>query len=364
MGAGLTGATIARILRDSGKSVLVIDRRAHTGGNVHDYVHESGTRVHTYGPHYFRTNSERIWQFVNRFDTFDRYEAVVKSLVDGRYHGWPLTEGQIVAIAGPEWKPAFNGQPANFEEMCLSKMPSSVYETFIKEYTEKQWGVEAKSLSAELAARIPVREDNDPRFNTSTHQGIPSHGYAHFTSKILDGIATRLNFDYLRHKGTVSAAQTVVFTGPIDEYFGFDLGRLKYRGQQREHTYLGDTQFKLPCGQVNNPRTDGGQHIRTLEWKHMLPSRFKDALSGTVLTTETPFTPTDPEQYEYPFPDEANAALYVRYKARAEQMPGLVICGRLGEYRYYDMDQCIAKAFIIAERLLAGSRQSSKHCCL
>jgi UDP-galactopyranose mutase len=231
-------------------------------------------------------------------------------------------------------------------------MPAAVYEKFVKGYTEKQWGVPATQLSAGLARRFDVREDDEPRLFRHKYQGLPVEGYAALTRNMLDGIPVVLNCDYLRRRREVRARKVLVFTGPIDELFDFDLGRLQYRGQRRQHSYLAHVPYVLPCGQVNNPDPAGGAHIRTLEWKHMMQPEYRDHIRGTVLTTETPFTPTDPNQYEYPFPDEANARLYERYRARAAATPGLLVCGRLGEYRYFDMDQAIARAMHLAEGLL------------
>ncbi|HEX8618737.1 MAG TPA: UDP-galactopyranose mutase [Thermoanaerobaculia bacterium] len=352
VGSGLTGAVIARILRDAGQDVLVVDRRSHVGGNVHDHTHPSGIRIHTYGPHYFRTTSEEIWAFVNRFATFDPYEAALKSLVDGREENWPIAGSYIRRAVGENWQPEFHGTPENFEEASLSLMPRVIYEKFVKGYSEKQWGVEARTLSAGLAKRFDVREDDEPRLMRHKYQGIPSEGYAAFTRNLLAGIPVVLNFDYLHNRNVFEARKRLIFTGPVDEFFEFRLGRLKYRGQQRESTYLPDVDYAQGAGQINNPDPGTGAHIRTLEWKQMMPKPFADRIRGTVLTQETPFTPTDPELYEYPFPDDENATLYKRYRELADATAGLLVCGRLGEYRYYDMDQAIGRAMLLGRRLL------------
>jgi UDP-galactopyranose mutase len=351
VGSGLTGAVIARTLTDAGKRVEVLDRRNHVGGNVHDHRHSSGVRIHTYGPHYFRTNSPELWAFVNRFAPFYRYEAVLKSLVDGRLENWPIAASYIRAAVGA-WTPAFVGTPANFEEAALSMMPRLVYERFVKGYTEKQWGVPASALSAQLAGRFDVRQDDEPRLMRHTYQGIPEGGYASFMTRMLEGIPVRLGCDYLKERGAFGKPRLLVFTGPIDEWFGFDLGKLAYRGQQRHHTYLPDVDLAQPCGQVNNPSPGAGPHIRTLEWKHMMSSGEASSLTGTVLTTETPYSPIDPSAYEYPFPDDANGKLYREYRERASGIPDLLICGRLGEFKYYDMDQAIARAQMLARKIL------------
>jgi UDP-galactopyranose mutase len=352
-GSGLTGAVMARVLVDAGRSVVVVDRRGHAGGNVHDHVHPSGISIHTYGPHYFRTNSDEIWRFVNRFAAFDRYEACIKSFVDARHENWPIAGSYIRRAIGDGWRPASGGTPTNFEEASLAMMPRLVYEKFVKGYSEKQWGVPATALSADLAKRFDVREDDEPRLCRHCYQGIPSRGYAALMQNMLHGIPVVLNCDFLQHRGAFPFRRKLIFTGPIDEYFGFDLGRLRYRAQRREHTYRDDVDFAQPCGQVNYPDPASGPFIRQMEWKHMMPASAVRNIRGTVLTRETPVEPAHPNEYEYPFPDRANAALYARYRRRAELNPQLLVCGRLGEYKYYDMDQAIARAMVLAERILA-----------
>jgi UDP-galactopyranose mutase len=197
-----------------------------------------------------------------------------------------------------------------------------------------------------------VRLDDEPRLMRHKYQGIPERGYAGLMSSMLAGIPVVLNCDYLLRRNDFFWRRALIFTGPIDEYFGFDLGRLRYRGQAREHRYDPDAEYVQPCGQVNNPDLLKGPHIRTLEWKHMMPHTYASKIRGTVLTTETTYTPDHPDQYEYPFPDKGNSELYEKYRIRADAIPGLIICGRLGEYRYYDMDQAIARARLLANRLL------------
>jgi UDP-galactopyranose mutase len=233
-------------------------------------------------------------------------------------------------------------------------MPRPVYEKFVKGYSEKQWGVPATALSASLAKRFDVREDDEPRLMRHRYQGVPENGYAAFMQELLRGIPAVLNCDYLRHKAELPARKMVVYTGAIDEYFGFCFGKLKYRGQRREHEYLPDVDWAQPCVQVNNPDPAAGPHIRTLEWKHIMSPEYAARIRGTVLTREITVTPTDPNDYEYPFPDDANDLLYRIYAGQAQSISGLLVCGRLGEYRYYDMDQAIARAQVLAERILAA----------
>jgi len=357
VGSGLTGAVVARLLTDAKRDVLVVDRRPHVGGNVHDHAHPSGIRVHTYGPHYFRTSSEKIWDFATRFGEFYMYEAAVLSDIDGDLVQWPIAGSYIRQTVSKHWVPEFCGTPSNFEEAALKLMPRIVYERFVKEYNLKQWGVPCTELSAGLCSRFDVRHDDEPRLTpTALHQGIPTMGYGAWMQSMLAGVPTILNYDFLHRADEIKVKKHMVFTGPIDEFFGYDLGRLAYRGQKRQHTYFADKRFIQPVGQVNNPLMRGGPHIRTLEWLHMMHPEFRHRMPGTILTTETPFSPTDPSQYEYPFPSQINAALYEKYRKRASSIDKVTIAGRLGEYRYYDMDQAIGRALVIAERLLSGGR--------
>jgi len=359
VGSGLTGATIARTLADAGCEVLVLERRNHVGGNVHDRVHPSGIRVHTYGPHYFRTNSDEIWRFVHRFSDFFPYQAVVKTLVDGRLEHWPVTAEYIRREVGASGPAPSNGLPSNFEEACLAMMPRQVYEKFVRGYTEKQWGTPANNLSPKLASRFEVRTDDELRFSRHKYQGIPRGGYSEFTSRLLEGIPVLLNCDFLAARECFEARKLLIFTGAIDEFFSHDLGRLDYRAQRREHVFMKHEDTVQPCGQVNNPSPELGTHIRTLEWKHMMPPDQAAGIAGTVITREHPYTPQDSDHCEYPFPDQRNQMLYEAYRSRVTACDRLMVCGRLGEYRYFDMDQAIGRALKIARKILCSSLLSS-----
>ena len=354
VGSGLTGATIARVLADHGREVVVLDRRAHIGGNVYDDVHVSGIRYHTYGPHSFRTSSPRLWEFVNRFDRFYKFEAVVLAEINGELQHWPVTTDYIARQVGSEWSPEPIPNPKNFEEACLNRMPQVIYQQFIAGYTEKQWGVPPAHLEPGLARRIEVRKGRDVRLKTHRYQGLPEHGYAHFMENLLANIDLQLNVDYLRVRDQFKVRKHLVFTGPIDEFFHYDLGNLAYRGQQRSHLFVPDADLVFPCFQINYPSVRSGPHVRIMEWKHMLPPAERN-VPGSLLTLETPYDPNDPNDFEYPFPSEENRSLYEKYRRRALSCERLLICGRLGEYRYYDMDQAIARAFVLAHRLLRNA---------
>ncbi len=202
---------------------------------------------------------------MNRFSRFYKYEAVVKSYVDGKHENWPIAASYIQRVAGDDSQPAFAAMPRNFEEASLAIMPRAIYEKFVKGYTEKQWGVPADTLSVRLARRFDVRSDDEPRLMYHRHQGLPVDGYTALMRNMLKGIAVMLNCDYLKARDFFSARRKIIFTGPIDEYFGFDLGQLKYRGQKRSHEYLPDIRYAQPCAQVNNPSPERA-HIRSIEW--------------------------------------------------------------------------------------------------
>ncbi len=316
-----------------------------------DYKHESGAMIHKYGPHYFRCGSEKIWNFLNRFTSFYNWSAELKSKVEDDYLNWPVNQSYIEKIAGKEWD-LFKGEPKNFEEACLAKMPKELYERFIKGYTEKQWGVKATELDKELANRITINKAN---VNTLTpnHKwnALPANGYTEMVSNLLQDIKIELNVDYLTSKEKVKANKLLIFTGPVDEFFDYKFGKLKYRGQNRKVEYLKDVNQYQPCIQVNYPNAEDPR-IRTIEWKHLMAEEKKSSIKGTVLTHETPFTPENSNQYEYPFPDKINKSLYEKYKAEADQLSDTLICGRLGEYRYYDMDQAIGRAMNLASKVL------------
>jgi UDP-galactopyranose mutase len=359
VGAGLTGATIARLLTDAGRDVIVLERRSHAGGNVHDFLHESGIRIHTYGPHYFRTGSRRIWEYATRFARFYSFEARVLTQVDGRYEHWPVVASYLARTVGPSWSPEFTGTPTNFEEACLSMMPRRIFDKFVKGYTEKQWGVPTTVLAPGLARRFDVRADDETRLFRHPHQGLPAEGYQRWMSQMLDGVTTVTGVDYLQERSAWRHRRWLIFTGSLDEFFGFRLGRLKYRRQQRCHVYDATAGYLLPCVQVNNPNGPPDSHIRQIEWKHLMEPAHAASVAGTVVTSETPSTAEEPDTYEYPFPDAENQDRYSRYVRMAAAVPHFLWCGRLGEYKYYDMDQAIGRAMVLARVLL---REEAPRC--
>jgi UDP-galactopyranose mutase len=352
VGSGLTGSTIARRLADAGREVLILERRAHIGGNVHDTLHASGVRVHTYGPHYFRCSAPRIWQFVNRFSEFQPYAAHVKILADGVYENWPVRRQTVQRY--PDWvPPQSKSRPRNFEEACLRKVPPQIYHALIEGYTRRQWGVEPRRLDAELARRIRLNDDDQHSLTPHCrYQALPVRGYADWMAAMIDGISCIRGVDYFQQQDQFRARKLLVITGSLDEYFGFDEGRLSYRGQRRKVVFHPGRDSFQPCVQVNHPGADESAALRTIEWKYLLPPEQRRQIAGTVVTHEFPFSPTVPDEFEYPFPDSRNEALCRRYLDRAARIPNLLICGRLGDYRYYDMDHAIGRALHLADRIL------------
>lgn len=351
IGAGLTGSTIARLLYEKKYKVLILERRNHIGGNIYDYNHASGIKVHKYGPHYFRTNSDKIWSFVNRFSNFYKYEAEVKTIIDDNIENWPITKDYIINNIGIDWKPAFNGIPQNFEEAALSLMPKSIYNKFIRDYNIKQWGKQPKELETNLIKRFDIRENHELKLILNKkYQGLPTDGYSNMISNMIKDIPIILGFDFIKNRNTFNPKKMTIYTGPIDEFFNFDLGKLEYRGQKRVHKYLPYTNWYQSHVQINNPSLKNGTYIRRIEWKHLLPYYSRTHIKGTVITDEIPFTPSNPQNYEYPFPSNKNKLLYKQYEKRAFKTSKLLICGRLGEYKYYDMDQAIGRAMSLIEK--------------
>src|SRR3954464_2580859 len=218
VGAGLTGSTIARLLTDYGQEVVILDRKDHIAGNVYDFKHESGAMIHKYGPHYFRCGSEKIWSFLNRFTSFYNWSAVLKSKVVNEYLSWPVNEAYINSIVGEDWN-LLKGEPTNFEEVCLSRMPKEIYEMFIKGYTEKQWGVKATELSKDLAVRITI---NKGTVNTLTptlrRNALPAQGYTEMVRGIIGDIPVKLNYDYLQQRENVKANKLLILPWSSNEF--------------------------------------------------------------------------------------------------------------------------------------------------
>ena len=354
-GAGFAGSTIARALADAGRKVYLIDRRAHIGGNAFDEPDAHGVLVHRYGPHIFHTNSEKVWEFLSRFTEWCPYEHRVLGVVDGKHYPFPINRDTLNLLYGLNLDEA--GAAAFFErvreprepvrsseDVVLNSVGRDLYEKFFLNYTRKQWGLEPAQLKAGVAARIPVRTNTDDRYFTDTFQAMPLHGYTKMFERMLDHpnitVELGVNFADVRQRGGWAH---VVYTGPIDAYFGHCYGPLPYRSLRFEHEHLANTAQYQPVGTVNYPNDHA--YTRITEFKHLTGQQH----TGTSIVREYPQAQGDPY---YPIPSDENEALFKRYQALADAERGVTFVGRLAEYRYYNMDQVVAAALAAAQRLL------------
>ena len=367
VGAGLTGAVIARQLTDAGKSCLVIDRRDHIAGNCYTKK-VNGINVHVYGAHIFHTSDKEVWAYVNRFAEFNNYvNSPVAKFHDELYNlpfnmntfskMWGIsTPAQAKAIIEEQKAAAaLGGEPKNLEEQAMSLVGRDIFTKLIKEYTEKQWGRSCKELPASIIRRLPVRFTYDNNYFNDRFQGIPMGGYTKMVAAMLDGIEQRCSTQYseLCAAGTDSWDH-VVYTGPIDEFFGFELGQLEWRTVRFE-TELMEGEANWQGNAVVNYTSHDVPFTRIIEHKHFEFGRDEDGneLPDTVISREysSAWKPGD-EPY-YPVNDERNNELYARYAQLAQGQQGVTFAGRLGAYKYYDMAPCIKAALEVADRLAA-----------
>lgn len=337
VGSGLTGATIAKFLHAAGREVIVIEKRKRVGGNVSDEIHPSGFRYNLYGPHYFRTNNVQLWEYAQRFGEFFQFEAVVKTMVDGEIHNWPITEEMIGNFSPPKLE-----SDGSFETEHLLRFPEEIYRKFIKSYTEKQWGIPASKLEAPLRRKLEIRTNGDNRLSTKKYQGIPLRGYTAWVDAMLEGICVFTDMDYTEHRENIVANKSLIFTGPIDAYFDYTHGKLPSRSQRREN-FLCNSERVLPTCQLNYP-SPTLEFIRLIEWKHI----WRNDSRKSLLTSETPIDGGD----EYPFPSKYAAAMYSKYRAMADSLDGVRIEGRCGRYVYLDMDQSISHGISVAKDII------------
>lgn len=359
VGAGLFGAVIAYRARKAGKRVLVVDKRAHSGGNIYCENIE-GINVHKYGAHIFHTDNKEVWQFVNSLIEFNRYTNCPVANYQGRLYNLPFnmnTFAEMWGVTTPQEAQAkideqrrealqmLQGrEPQNLEEQALTLVGKDIYERLIKGYTEKQWGRKCDQLPAFIIRRLPVRMVFDNNYFNDPYQGIPIGGYNLLIDKLLDGCDIRLNTDYLAHKSELDAiAEKVVYTGSIDAYFGYRLGHLEYRTVRFETEILNTPNYQ---GNAVINYTDAAvPYTRIIEHKHFeMFGAAIEACPKTVISREysTEWKP-GMEPY-YPVNDERNSKLYQQYAALAQQETNILFGGRLAEYKYYDMDDIIAQA--------------------
>ena len=350
VGAGLYGAVCAREAVKAGKSVLVIDKRPNIAGNVYTQQIE-GINVHVYGAHIFHTNNKTVWDYVNQFAEFNRFTNSPVANYKGELYSLPFnmyTFNKMWGVVTPEEAEAKIAEqraaagitePKNLEEQAISLVGTDIYEKLVKGYTEKQWGRDCKDLPAFIIKRLPVRFTFDNNYFNALYQGIPMGGYTKMVANMLDGIEVRLNVDYLANKAELDAlADKVIYTGPIDAYFDYRLGNLEYRSVRFETEVLNKPNFQ---GNAAVNYTD-----RETPWTRIIEHKwfeFGDQ-PKTVISREysSEWKPGD-EPY-YPVNDQRNGALYQQYKALADAEEKVIFGGRLGEYKYYDMDAVIASA--------------------
>ncbi len=349
VGSGLYGCTFAREMADRGKKCLVIDERPQLGGNV-ACEDMDGVTVHKYGAHIFHTDSEDVWNYVNRFARFRPYIHRVTAVNGEQEYSMPFnmrTFRQLWGVQMPEEARAkieaqrlvLDREPANLEEQALTLVGRDVYETLIKGYTEKQWGRACKSLPASIIRRIPLRFTEDDRYFTDAYQGIPEGGYNGLIEKMLAGIpaVTGMSYEKLMNAFPDIADRTV-YTGTIDGFFEYSLGHLDYRSLRFETETLDEADFQ---GRAVVNYTDADTpYTRIIEHKYFL----EEKVEKTVITWEYPLDWTPGREAYYPVNDERNHELYARYREMAKERPDVIFGGRLGEYRYYDMDDAIAAA--------------------
>ena len=350
VGAGLYGAVCAREAVKAGKSVLVIDKRPHIAGNVYTEQIE-GIHVHVYGAHIFHTNNKVVWDYVNQFAEFNRFTNSPVANYRGEIYSLPFnmyTFNRMWGVVTPEEaavkieaqrRAAGITEPKNLEEQAISLVGTDIYEKLIKGYTEKQWGRPCTELPAFIIKRLPVRLTYDNNYFNARYQGIPIGGYTKLVENMLKGIEVRLNVDYLEHKAELDAlADRVIYTGPIDAYFGFRLGALQYRSVRFETEVLDKPNFQ---GNAAVNYTDRETPFtRIIEHKWFEPCDQPKTVISREYSSE--WKPGD-EPY-YPVNDERNGQLYQQYKRLADAEKNVTFGGRLGEYQYYDMDAVIAAA--------------------
>ena len=355
VGAGLYGSVFARCMTDAGKKVLVVDKRSHIGGNC--YTEEiEGINVHKYGAHIFHTNDKEVWDFVNSYAVFNRYTNSPVANYKGELYSLPfnmytfnkmwgvVTPDEAREIIRKQREEAGIKEPRNLEQQAVSLVGKDIYEKLIKGYTQKQWGRPCSELPASIIKRLPVRFTFDNNYFNALYQGIPTGGYTKLFEKLLDGIEVRLDTDYSSVKDQNIALKTV-YTGPIDEYYGYRFGHLAYRTVRFETEVL-DTDNYQGNAVVNYTDADT-PYTRIIEHKFFeFGTQEKTVISREFSSEWTP----DKEPF-YPINDDTNNELYSRYEALSHE-DNIIFGGRLAEYKYYDMDVTVRKALDTARKEL------------
>ena len=364
VGSGLYGATIAQQAKKAGKSVLVIDKRPNIGGNIYTEKVE-GINVHKYGAHIFHTNNKEVWDYVTSFVDFNRFTNSPVANYKGELYSMPFnmyTFNKMWGVVTPEeaaakieeQKKEITGEPKNLEEQAISLVGRDIYEKLVKGYTEKQWGRDCKDLPAFIIKRLPVRLTLDNNYFNALYQGIPIGGYTKLIEKMLEGIEVRLNVDYLENKEELDKlAEKVIYTGPIDAYFDYKLGTLEYRSVRFENEILDKPNFQGNAAVNYTDRETPWTRIIEHKWFEFGKDENGNDLPKTVISREYSSEWKLGDEPYYPVNDAKNSTLYEQYKALAEAEDNVIFGGRLGEYKYYDMDKTIEVALAAAKKELS-----------
>ena len=364
VGSGLYGATIAQQAKKAGKSVLVIDKRPNIGGNIYTEKVE-GINVHKYGAHIFHTNNKEVWDYVTSCGDFNRFTNSPVANYKGELYSMPFnmyTFNKMWGVVTPEeaaakieeQKKEITGEPKNLEEQAISLVGRDIYEKLVKGYTEKQWGRDCKDLPAFIIKRLPVRLTFDNNYFNALYQGIPIGGYTKLIEKMLEGIEVRLNVDYLENKEELDKlAEKVIYTGPIDAYFNYKLGTLEYRSVRFENEILDKPNFQGNAAVNYTDRESPWTRIIEHKWFEFGKDENGNDLPKTVISREYSSEWKLGDEPYYPVNDAKNSTLYEQYKALAEAEDNVIFGGRLGEYKYYDMDKTIEVALAAAKKELS-----------
>ena len=364
VGAGLFGSVFARQATDAGKKVLVIDKRPNIAGNVYTEDIEK-IHVHKYGAHIFHTNNKEVWEYVTKFAEFNRFTNSPVANYKGELYSLPfnmytfnkmwnvITPQEAAAKIEEQRKEAGITEPQNLEEQAISLVGKDIYEKLIKGYTEKQWGRDCKDLPSFIIKRLPVRLTFDNNYFNALYQGIPVGGYTKMVANMLDGIEVRLNTDYLENKDELDKlAEKVVYTGAIDAYFDYKLGALEYRLVCFDTEVLDTPNFQGNAAVNYTDRETPWTRIIEHKWFEFGKDDEGNDIPKTVISREYSSEWKVGDEPYYPVNDEKNGKLYQEYKKLAEDEKNVIFGGRLGEYKYYDMDAVIASALDLCEKEL------------
>lgn len=363
VGAGLFGAVFAHEAKKNGKKVLVVEKRSHIAGNTYTEKTEN-IHVHKYGAHIFHTNNKQVWDYVTQFAEFNRFTNSPIANYKGELYSLPFnmyTFNKMWGVVTPEealnkineQRQEITDEPRNLEEQAISLVGRDIFEKLVKGYTEKQWGRDCKELPAFIIKRLPVRLTFDNNYFNALYQGIPVGGYTKMIERMLEGIEIRLNTNYLEHKSYLEElAEKIVYTGPIDAYFGYSHGTLEYRSVRFETEVIDKPNFQGNAAVNYTDRETPWTRIIEHKWFEFGKDENGRDLPKTVISREYSSEWKQGDDPYYPVNDEKNNALYTQYKKLAENIPNVTFGGRLGEYKYYDMDQVIAAALELCDKEL------------